>query len=564
VLEHALQYLKDGWSIIPVDKSKKPLIPWKEFQDRKPTTTEVRTWWSKWPSANIGAVTGKISGVVVVDVDSAEGQSNVELVMGDQIEGIPYVETGGGGRHYYFKHPGTHSISNAVSMLPGVDFRADGGYVVLPPSMHNSGKPYEWRNSDFPIERHVPSSIININAKKEKSQIDWEGDITEGARDSELTRRVGKLVQMGMSEKDITPMMIAWSNNHCKPPLDPRQIDKIVKSICGRENSKKPENQPPKSFETLSFMDTLNKHGLVETSWQITDWLPASTVGLFVAPPASYKTWLFLHIAYCVSTGKKLFDKFEVQNPGPVLIVQQEDPIPLLMARLCTIMNMGETKEKDGVHRVPMPPIPPPVYFHTERLLNFQDKKSVEGLEAAVERIRPKLVLIDPLYSVVGMKDFMAEGAQDMMCLKTLRDKYRTSFLIAHHTVKRSGSDTGRENLWGSQFLNAWLETGWQLRKSDDDENSVILRRHFKSSPPIQPVRLKMNITDYHFNVEIDDSAKGVSIVAKDQISELIATNKISSQRDIVKAIPGMSLTTVNRILKELGVEKDGEGNYTF
>jgi hypothetical protein len=160
------------------------------------------------------------------------------------------------------------------------------------------------------------------------------------------------------------------------------------------------------------------------------------------------------------------------------------------------------------------------------------------------------------------MKDFMAEGAQDMLCLKSLRDKYKTSFLIAHHTVKRSGSDTHRENLWGSQFLNAFLEAGWQLRKSDDDETSVILRRHFKNSPPIDPVKLNMNITDYTFNVTIDETTKGANAVLKDQVAELIVNNKISSQRDLVKKIPGSSLTSINRILKELGVDKDDEGNY--
>ena len=565
MLEQALAYLELGWSVIPVGQNKVPLIQWKKYQTVKPTPQEVKDWWATWPEANIGGVTGLISGVVVIDVDSEEGHTALRRVVSASIlDEVPSVVTGGGGKHYYFSHPQNGVISNAVSMLPGVDFRADGGYVVLPPSKHVSGRRYEWENSDKPF-RSLPDGVLSIN-KGKSSGMDWEGEIDLGNRDSELTRRVGKLLQSGLSESDIIPMMITWNNNHCKPPLPVNQIIKIVKSINNREKSKAmvSSNSVVQGFSVHNFIYTLDNFGLQETPWNIKGWLPSSTIGMLVSPPGSYKTWLLMHTAHCVATGGALFGQFKVEEPGPVVIVQQEDPFPLLMSRLCCMMGIGEVKGEDDDWSVPMPPNPPPIYFHTERLLNFKDAKSVSGLRDVVKSLRPKLVIIDPLYSAVGTKDFMAEGAADMLVLKTLRDTYGTSFLIAHHTVKRSGTDTGRENLWGSQFLNAWLETGWQIRKTDDDETSIILRRHFKNSEPVDPVRIKFSIDPYHFNAQLSNNVPkdGGADPHKEALINLIANNKISSHREILKKIPGININTINKVFKEMGVDKDEQGNY--
>ena len=69
----AINYLKNNhFSIIPVKPDKKPYIKWEEFQKRLPTEAEILEWWSKWPDANIGIVTGIISGIAVIDLDDIE------------------------------------------------------------------------------------------------------------------------------------------------------------------------------------------------------------------------------------------------------------------------------------------------------------------------------------------------------------------------------------------------------------------------------------------------------------------------------------------------------------
>ncbi|MEK9157970.1 MAG: bifunctional DNA primase/polymerase, partial [Patescibacteria group bacterium] len=69
MLGEALKYAELGFSIIPVSRDKTPLIQWKEFQTRRATKDEIKSWFEQFPDMNIGVVTGSISGVIVIDVE---------------------------------------------------------------------------------------------------------------------------------------------------------------------------------------------------------------------------------------------------------------------------------------------------------------------------------------------------------------------------------------------------------------------------------------------------------------------------------------------------------------
>lgn len=156
-LQAALEYLRRGWSVIPLHSirnglctcgkadcnspGKHPPISWKEFQKRHATEAEVRQWFKRLPWANIGIVTGIISGLLVLDIDGKSGMDSIE---NRELPPTIAVETGGGGRHYYFKYPIGGNIGNKIALLDHVDIRGDAGYVVAPPSTHRSGKCYQW------------------------------------------------------------------------------------------------------------------------------------------------------------------------------------------------------------------------------------------------------------------------------------------------------------------------------------------------------------------------------------------------------------------------------------
>lgn len=141
VLEWAMYYKNCGFSVIPLrPKSKLPLFSWKEFQNRHATDAELIGWFGTGDN-NIGIVTGPISGIAVVDADSAEAVAYCEE---NGLSETPCVVTSKG-RHYYCANvPGTKNFQKR-SDLPGIDLRGEGGYVVAPPSIHESGVRYTWK-----------------------------------------------------------------------------------------------------------------------------------------------------------------------------------------------------------------------------------------------------------------------------------------------------------------------------------------------------------------------------------------------------------------------------------
>ena len=112
------------------------------LRDASTDPEQLRRWWSMWPQANVGLVTGVV--MDVCDVDSPEGLQGLLDLLGEGAVTGPTVATGSGGWHAWFAPTG---LGNRVGMLPGVDWRGIGGYVVAPPSLHATGRRYRWSRS---------------------------------------------------------------------------------------------------------------------------------------------------------------------------------------------------------------------------------------------------------------------------------------------------------------------------------------------------------------------------------------------------------------------------------
>lgn len=126
----------------------------------------ITGWWRRWPAANPGVRTGAApdgAGLVVIDIDpDAGGERSFERLLAEH--GQPprtlEVETGSGGRHLYFAHPGTAIPNSAGRLGAGIDLRGDGGYVLVPPSQHRSGGAYRWANCNPVCE--LPGWLLDL------------------------------------------------------------------------------------------------------------------------------------------------------------------------------------------------------------------------------------------------------------------------------------------------------------------------------------------------------------------------------------------------------------------
>jgi len=548
MLETALKYCNEyGWCIIPL-RGKKPRIKWAKYQRRRSTEAEIRRWWNKWPDANVGIVTGGVSGLVVIDVDKKEALPKLELPT------TLTARTGGGGWHFYFKRPpNVKKLKNAVNLHDGVDVRADGGYVVAPPSKHASGKKYSWKTSGVRPKTLTDELLGQIRESNDKGPVEWDRKLEEGERDVELTRRVGKLIGSGIPPEEVLTLAHELNQTHCKPPLPDEQVEKIVDSIKRRElqSGGNGHTKDTDGFRVVDFGTALRDYGLHEVEWHIEGWLPCNTIAMLVAPPGTYKTWLLLDLATATATDRDFLGQYPTSSKGPVLMLQQEDPFPLLFSRLAQIMNFGPLERtEDGHHRLYCPGGKPDIFWHPDRQLNFNRPETLDGLEAAIKKLKPKMVMLDPLYSASDTSDYMAESATQMLRLKNLRDQYDCSFVVAHHTSKNADG-TGRQELWGSQFLNAWLETGWQIRPGKC-ENEVRLLRHFKMAPEQKELRLTFEIDDYNYEVEVEETSGGNEDAdVEKMIIQLIEDGEeLTSYRQIADAT-GRSKSAVGRVLRE-------------
>ncbi|MGB9905207.1 MAG: bifunctional DNA primase/polymerase, partial [Desulfotomaculales bacterium] len=178
MIDFALSYVSHNWSIIPLrPRDKRPILSsWSDYQSRQAIEEEIREWWDRWPDANIGLVTGAVSGLIVLDLDGPEA---VELT---KRQGVPptVVASTGKGWHVYFAHPG-HNVKNAASLggVKGLDVRADGGYVVAPPSVHPSGRIYRWakgRSPDDLLLAPCPEWLLELLMNRTQSTNPEPGD----------------------------------------------------------------------------------------------------------------------------------------------------------------------------------------------------------------------------------------------------------------------------------------------------------------------------------------------------------------------------------------------------
>ncbi len=163
-LQAALAYAGRGFSVIPVQPDKKPFIPWIDYQKRRATPEEITAWWGKWPTAMIGIVTGEISGIFVIDCDTPEGYEAIQKLLPDALL-FPIAQTPRGGWHLWFIYPAGSKITIGTCILPGVDFRGEGGFVVAPPSINGNGKGYTWQQGLVLGEVEpapLPDAIISI------------------------------------------------------------------------------------------------------------------------------------------------------------------------------------------------------------------------------------------------------------------------------------------------------------------------------------------------------------------------------------------------------------------
>lgn len=246
ILDAARFYVHEmGWSVIPLkDKDKIPAIPsWKELQKRLPTDQELVNWFGSGKPRNIGIVTGAISNLDVLDLDSPQAVSYAEQHF---FKSHLIVQTAKG-QHWYYSHKTGSKNFQGRADMPNIDLRAEGGYVVAPPSLHPTGARYTWLTENFsagtilsplPELPSPPSSTAKLSIEE------IEQGVSKGKRNSTMARYVGLLIHQGLNRDQCLDRCME-TNKRNTPPLEEKDVAKTLASIFALHEKEAAEKMPP-------------------------------------------------------------------------------------------------------------------------------------------------------------------------------------------------------------------------------------------------------------------------------------------------------------------------------
>lgn len=516
----AHDYADHGWAALPVPSGGKfPTGAWRQWQQKRPTKGDLEQMWRG--ESNVAILTGRVSGLVVVDVDPG-GEAPTEPT--------GRVARTGRGTHYYYRYPERGTVRTRAGVRPHVDVRADGGLVIAPPSIHASGREYEWVTEGEPGE--CPAWLVEedepavTDVPEDAPGEGWvaqilRGNVGKGGRNDAIARLAGYCAGKQLPV-DVALTMALSASRRFVPPLPDTEVATTVRSVYStavrrgkvREQVSEERRQELADagilgspvFPALSLADFGLRYG-GETSWVIPDWLPERAITFLAAPPGTFKTWLTLDLVLSVATGRPFLGKYTPNLTGPCLYIQQEDDKAITLSRIASILSRDGVQLPDPAAAdvsVHLPATDIPVYLPDISLtkeahpLQLGDDAAVEALEELIAAVRPVVVVIDPFYSVAGnVEGYMADAASKLLPLRRMRDKYGCAFVFVHHT-KKDAKGLNRGDMWGSALLNAAIEVGWHVRKDPQCDATVYLARHTKISAELPAVRIGFDIHTQH------------------------------------------------------------------
>ena len=213
------------------------------------TTNEetIVRWWQQDPQFNVAIATGKPSNIFVVDVDGIDAEGELRKLEAQHGALPPTVEViTARGRHVYFKMPAAPIRNSAGKLGPGLDIRATGGYVLAPPSIHPTGRRYEWSVdcasaiADAPtwLTQRIADAGHTNGSKNGTPPSEWREliqGVNEGARDCSHTKLTGYLLRRHVNPFITLELIRIFNATRCTPPLADKDIERIVSSVAGLE-----------------------------------------------------------------------------------------------------------------------------------------------------------------------------------------------------------------------------------------------------------------------------------------------------------------------------------------
>lgn len=581
----ALWYAGQGLRVFPVKCRGKAPLTQHGCRDATTDTRQITEWWSRWPDANIGIAAGAPLVVLDVDIDHDAGKYGDETLEGLVQQYGPLPETwlcltGGGGLHYYFRC-NDPNITVGAGVLPGLDFRGTGGYVVAPPSLHESGNRYIWEASGDPADgvapAELPAWLHDLLTKGGQRTGNKPQEIPErvaqGGRNQEMFRLACSFRAKGLTVEEITAAVMMVNETRCDPPLTSAEIETICRS-AGRYERGTPAQRPtpaeafgkadgPSVKPILTPMSAVEAR---EASYLISPYLPRGMLAIMGGVSGAGKTYLVLSWAAAISNGQRLpFQDWTSPTPPAGYVyyfTQENDPNTVIRPRLDLLgANLDKILIQASSGTVYDP-------------LTLNDPR----LEDAAKEYPPAMVIFDPIQSYLGAGVDMNKAERVRPVLDWLGDYAKrhncTVVLVSHMSKPGMGNTSALDRLLGSSdFRNAARSIIVVGRDPDNKASRVFAHGKNSIGEPGDSQRYHIDgrqgvVYDGSCDLSADDIVKQAEVktrnkpavtltAAMNKLEELLGPDGFATleQVETMQTLEGIAKSTLYSARKELALQ---------
>jgi hypothetical protein len=374
-------------------------------KDATKDPTKIRATFRAYPNANLAIVPG--DALVILDVDNEEGAEKFESL---DLPDTATVVTGRG-RHYYCTS--TEPLPESLPKWSGIDIKhGDGGYIVVPPSRHSSGKRYRWRSGTRDIATLSPG-IFRSSTSRRVDFSETARKVSEGSRNETLTRYAGYFRYKGLAAKAIASVLETINQEICDPPLQNREVRRIARSVgkykTGYEDA----------FGTLSEITA------EEISWLGRPYFVRGATTVLDGNPGQGKSTFLTAVAAAVTTDQDLPFIPDLVRGIVLILSAEDDPARVLKPRLL-------------------------VHGADDSRIRFQqspftlDRHGLDLLRAEIEEHRPVLVIIDPLIAYMDSGTDLHKATDTMrfmIQLDMLAREFDLAMVVVRHFRKSDSDD---------------------------------------------------------------------------------------------------------------------------
>lgn len=493
------EYIKLGFVCLPTEnggKKNPALSEWKKYQTVKPTYEDYELWF-KDNDVGVGTLCGKISGLIMIDLDSYKPHAKI-INLNTPVK----VRTGGGGLHGYFKYregQGNRATKDAI------DIKSDGGFAVLPPTIHKSGNVYKWEIEPGLTLAQAMEQLPEIsgellewmqNNKLDGSQpendyiVSSSMGVGEGERNDKLYRFACSVLARNYNPDEALEM-VAQVNRTYAPPLADNEVYTLFQSAADFISKTTYLNNPPRNadvinhpFKPISISELMNKE-FSDIQWVVEQLIPAEAIVAISGLPSAYKTWLILCLAIEVAKGGVLFDNFTTTKTG-VLIIDEETGERWMQQRVSKLQCEMEL----------------PIYLLSRTGFKLTEATVKQLLTFAKEK-QIGLIVFDSLVRIHAARD--ENDAVEMakvfgLFQKLNREGIATAF--THHNRKPGllRSSNPSQDMRGSSDILAAVDCHLAIERKD--EAITITQTKLRQGQEIRPFKLNIINDDNELRFE--------------------------------------------------------------